>query len=71
MIVTAPPAVDSNYSFAVQSNQPASLNTLIYDPEHPSSLTLPVIPVSSIRHLGADGPGCGDYWQVRCVTLRN
>lgn len=71
LIVTAPPAIDSNYSFAAQSNQPASVNTLIYDPEHPSKLTLPVIPVGGISDLGAQGPGCGDYWQVRCVTLRN
>ncbi len=68
VIVTAPPAVDSNYSFALQSSQPFSFNTLIYgEPEHPSSLTLPVIPVKGIRNLGIAGPGCGDYWQVRCT----
>jgi predicted acyl esterase len=71
LIVTSPPAVDSNYSFLVQSNQPASVNTLIYDPAYPSTVTLPVIPVDGIADLGATGPGCGDYWQVRCVTLRN
>ena len=31
VIVTAPPAVDSNYSFAAQSNQPASINTVFYN----------------------------------------
>lgn len=71
VIVTAPPAVDSNYSFAAQSNQPASVNTLFYnDPKSPSSITLPVIPLGNIRDLGDKGPGCGDYWQVRCVQLR-
>jgi len=72
VIVTAPPAIDSNYSFALQSNQPASVNTIIYnDPDYPSSITLPVVPVGRIEGLGASGPGCGDYWQVRCTTLRN
>ncbi|HWL65429.1 MAG TPA: CocE/NonD family hydrolase, partial [Actinomycetota bacterium] len=72
VIVTAPPAIDSNYSFAVQSNQPASINTVIYnDADYPSSITLPVVPVAAISNLGATGPGCGDYWQVRCTTLRN
>lgn len=71
VIVTAPPAVDSNYSFATQFNQPASINTLIYnDRKHPSSITLPVIPLIDISGLGATGPGCGDYWQVRCTRLR-
>lgn len=71
VIVTAPPAIDSNYSFATQFNQPASVNTLIYnDPKHPSSITLPLIPVGDIRELGPRGPGCGDYWQVRCTRLR-
>ncbi|MEA2497965.1 MAG: uncharacterized protein QOH26_370 [Actinomycetota bacterium] len=72
VVVTAPPAIDSNYSFAAQSNQPASVNTVIYnDPKYPSRITLPVIPVGQIADLGATGPGCGDYWQVRCTTLRN
>lgn len=72
VIVTAPPAVDSNYSFAVQSNQPTSVNTIFYnDPKYASSITLPVVPVRRIVDLGATGPGCGDYWQVRCTTMRN
>jgi uncharacterized protein len=72
VIVTAPPAIDSNYSFAAQSNQPVSVNTVFYkDPKYPSSITLPVIPVPRIAGLGATGPGCGEYWQVRCTTLRN
>ena len=72
VIVTAPPAVDSNYSFVAQTNQPASVNTVIYnDPKYPSSITLPAIPIGRIDDLGAKGPGCGDYWQVRCTTLRN
>jgi len=71
VIVTAPPAIDSNYSFATQFNQPASLNTLIYnDRKEPSSITFPVIPLGNIEDLGAKGPGCGDYWQVRCTRLR-
>jgi hypothetical protein len=71
VIVTAPPAIDSNYSFAAQFNQPASINTLIYnDPKNPSTITLPAIPVNRIEDLGKTGPGCGDYWQVRCVQLR-
>lgn len=72
VIVTAPPAIDSNYSFALQSNQPASVNTILYnDLRYPSSITLPVVPVRRITDLGATGPGCDDYWQVRCTTLRN
>jgi uncharacterized protein len=71
VIVTAPPAVDSNYAFAAQTNQPASVNTLIYDKKNPSSITLPVVPVDRIEDLGSKGPGCGDYWQVRCTTLRS
>jgi uncharacterized protein len=72
VIVTAPPAIDSNYSFALQSNQPASVNTILYnDPKYPSSITLPVVPVEWITDLGHNGPGCGNYWQVRCATLRN
>jgi putative CocE/NonD family hydrolase len=72
VIVTAPPAIDSNYSFALQSNQPASVNTIIYnDPTYPSSITLPMVPLERIADLGANGPGCGDYWQLRCTTLRN
>ena len=68
VIVTAPPAIDSNYSFATQTSQPASVNTLIYgDPNHPSTITLPQLPLNKISELGQTGPGCGDYWQVRCV----
>jgi predicted acyl esterase len=68
VVVTAPPAIDSNYSFATQSTQPASVNTLIYnDPKYPSSITLPRISLGKVRDLGQDGLGCGDYWQVRCV----
>lgn len=70
VVVTAPPAVDSNYAFAAQANQPASINTLFYnDADHPSSITLPVVPLDRIEDLGSKGPGCGDYWQVRCTTL--
>ncbi len=58
VIVTAPPAIDSNYSFAAQSNQPASLNTLIYDdPAHPSSITLPVLPAERDRGPRRNRPG--------------
>jgi len=72
MIVTAPPAIDSNYSFAAQTNQPVSVNTIIYnDPRYPSSITLPVVSIDQITDLGEKGPRCGDYWQVRCTTLRN
>jgi uncharacterized protein len=72
VIVTAPPAIDSNYSFAAQANQPVSINTVFYnDPKYPSSVTLPVVPASRIDDLGGKDPGCGDYWQVRCTTLRN
>jgi putative CocE/NonD family hydrolase len=69
VIVTSPPVVDSNYSFAAQSNQPASLNTLNYGSDR-SSITFATIPLGSIADLGSAGPGCGDYWQVRCVSER-
>lgn len=68
MVVTAPPAIDSNYSYATQRTQPVSVNTLIYnDKAHPSRLSLPVLPLASIQNLGITGPECGDYWQVRCA----
>lgn len=69
VVVTAPPAIDSNYSFLIQNSQPVSVNTLIFnDPKHPSRISLPVIPVSAIQRLGAKGPGCKAYWQVRCTS---
>jgi uncharacterized protein len=68
LVVTAPPAIDSNYSFAVQQNLPLTVNHLIYaDEEHPSRLTLPRIDVEAITELGDQGPGCPGYWQVRCT----
>jgi len=68
VIVTAPPAVDSDYAFAVQTSQPVSVNTLIYNDEsHPSRVTLPVVPATDVTGLGATGPGCPGYWQVRCA----
>ncbi|HVF53920.1 MAG TPA: CocE/NonD family hydrolase [Actinomycetota bacterium] len=68
VIVTSPPAVDSNYSFLLQSSQPVSLNTLIYgEPGHASSITMPVIRLRSVQNLGSEGPACGEYWQVRCA----
>ena len=71
VVVTAPPAVDSDYAFAAQTTQPVSVNTVFYDdPKYPSSITLPVVPVGEIEDLGPTEPGCGDYWQVRCAILR-
>jgi uncharacterized protein len=69
VIVTAPPAIDSNYSFAVPTSQPASANTLFYnDAASPSRITLPVVPAEEITDLAAEGPGCGAYWGVRCAS---
>lgn len=68
VIVTAPPAVDSYYSFALQQTQPVSQNTLFFnDPAAPSRITLPVVDTSAIQNLGNSGPGCPGYWRVRCV----
>jgi uncharacterized protein len=68
VIVTAPPAIDSNYSFALQQTMPVTINELIYaDPEHPSRITLPRIDLDRIQGLGDEGPGCSDYWRVRCT----
>jgi uncharacterized protein len=68
LIVTAPPAIDSNYSFALQQNLPLTVNELIYaDEDHPSRITLPRIEADAITDLGDEGPGCPDYWQVRCT----
>ena len=70
VIISAPPAIDSDYSFALQTSQPVSINTLIYgDRAHPSRVTLPVVPLGAIKRLGAAGPACGAYWQVRCVRM--
>lgn len=69
VIISAPPAVDGAYSFAVPTSQPMSQNTLFYnDAQNPSRITLPVVPVDDITGLGATGPGCLDYWRVRCTT---
>lgn len=69
VVVTAPPAIDSNYSYLIQRTQPLAQNTVLYnDAAHPSRLSLPVLPLAAVRGLGAKGPGCGDYWQVRCAT---
>jgi uncharacterized protein len=68
LVVTAPPAIDSNYSFALQQNLPVTVNELIYaDPDHPSRITLPQIDLDRVEDLGREGPGCSEYWQVRCT----
>jgi uncharacterized protein len=68
VIVTAPPAIDSNYSFALQQNLPVTINELFYaDPEHPSRITLPQIGLDRIEDLGEQGPTCSEYWNVRCT----
>ena len=63
----APPAVDSQYSYAPSPQSlPVTLNTLFFGPAALSRITLPVVDPPST--VDANGPACGDYNSVRCET---
>ncbi|MEY2472435.1 MAG: uncharacterized protein QOK28_1764, partial [Actinomycetota bacterium] len=62
--VTAPPAVDSQYSYT-PSPSPLALNTVFFSPTQKTRITLPVVNAPST--VNATGPDCGDYNSVRCL----
>jgi putative CocE/NonD family hydrolase len=61
--IGTPPAVDSYYAYVPK--RPPGVNTLYHDADHPSSLMLPVIPLSA-SHLGPEPKECS-LTAVRCV----
>lgn len=61
--VHAPPAVDSYYVY-VPRRAPA-VNTILHDAAHPSSIMLPMVPLTGVT-LGAEKP-CGTQEAVRCI----
>lgn len=63
--VTAPPAVDSQYSY-VPGAPGVSLDTLYFSPTQPSRITLPVVGLPAGFDPSSSGPACGDYNAVRC-----
>ena len=61
--IYAPPAMDEFYAYG--SGQPPSINTILSDRAHPSSILLPFMPV--IPPVHAQAPTCGSQTGVRCV----
>jgi uncharacterized protein len=61
--IHAPPLVDSFYAYVPR--RPVGINTVYHDPELPSRLMLPVIPLRGVR-LGPELP-CGAQEAVRAV----
>jgi hypothetical protein len=62
--VHAPPLVDSfNAYFPKQRS--AAVNTVLHDRAHPSSITLPIVPLTGVT-LGPP-VACGKQYQVRCI----
>jgi putative CocE/NonD family hydrolase len=62
--IHSPPAVDSFYAY-VPKGRAAGWNTVFHDPQHPSRITLPIVPLTGVR-LGAP-VACGEQYMVRCV----
>jgi putative CocE/NonD family hydrolase len=61
--IYSPPVMDELYSYD-SGNAPAA-NTILDDPEHPSTLLLPRLP--TLPPIGTTAPACGDQTGVRCV----
>jgi putative CocE/NonD family hydrolase len=61
--IYAPPAMDEFYVYG--SGQPPSINTIVSDRDHPSSILLPFMPV--MPPVRAQSPRCGTQTGVRCV----
>jgi len=61
--IYSPPAMDEYYAYG--SGQPPSMNTILSDAGHPSSLLLPLLP--GLPPVAADTPACGTETGVRCV----
>lgn len=61
----APPIDDNDYSYVPKT--PPGVNTLSTSPVAPSSVMLPLVPLSAVRHLDLDVAPCA-YKQMRCVT---
>ncbi|MGH3440848.1 MAG: CocE/NonD family hydrolase [Nitriliruptorales bacterium] len=63
--VHAPPADDNDYTYIAKA--PAGVNTLHVDPEHPSSILLPVIPLRAVDVLNPPPAEPCAYNDMRCV----
>jgi predicted acyl esterase len=63
--VHAPPVDDNDYMY-IPKTAPA-VSTLHVDPAHPSSIMLPVIPLSAVDELGEPVAPCS-YHRMRCVA---
>jgi putative CocE/NonD family hydrolase len=61
--VHTPPAADSYYAYIPK--RPVGVNTLYHDAKHPSSLTLPFVPLTGM-HLKAEPKQCR-LEDIRCV----
>ena len=61
--VHAPPLLDSYYLYVPR--RVPSINTIYHDPQHPSRILLPVVPLTGVK-LGPELP-CGAQVGVRCI----
>jgi uncharacterized protein len=63
--VHAPTLDDNDWIYVPKS--PPTLATILHDAEHPSRVTMPVIPLADVDRLGPDLGSCASA-RVRCVT---
>ena len=63
--IAAPPVIDQLYSWAA-SARPPGINTILSGAQDPSSILLPLVPVTP--DLPAEAPACGAQEGVRCAT---
>jgi len=61
----APPLDDNDYAY-VQKTLPG-VNTLVFGPDQPSRIMLPVVPMSEVRPFEAPSGSC-PYASMRCVA---
>jgi putative CocE/NonD family hydrolase len=63
--VHAPPLLDSFYAYGGK-DRAVALNTVFHDRAHPSSITLPMVPLTGVP-LGSP-IACGQQYMVRCIS---
>ena len=63
MQIYSPPLMDELNSY--ESGQPPAANTILDDPDHPSSLLVPRL--GTLPPVSPTPPACGDQTGVRCV----
>jgi len=61
--VYAPPFADELNAYG--SGQPPAANTILSDPDHQSSILLPLLP--TLPPISQTPPGCGDQTGIRCT----